>query len=657
MTRAGLDLDSVCHIARRVSGMAVAVVGLGAGVDFELSPAPEPHRPPIDRIPGRAVDALRRGEALIAGDLGDDGDGGRLRTVAAFPCRTVHGRMLGGLIVADPDSKLPDPGTIATIRAFADLIGAGLELSEARAELSDSLAARERINAVFRAVSEGATGVGDAFFPVFIERLAQTLEVKLAFVAECVDPSKTRVRMKAYWSDGRLVEPVEYDLAGTPCERVLEGEVCHFRDEVSRLFPTDLALVRAGARGYLGIPLRNGAGDVIGHLVVVDDAPIDDAAWMQSVLQALGARAAAELERDHADRLRRAAMAELDRARSRAEAEAGYLRDEIARQRGPDEIIGASEPIRRTLRSIDQVAPTDTTVLIVGETGTGKELVARAIHARSTRRDQALVSINCGAISPTLVESELFGHEKGSFTGATGRRIGRFELADGGTLFLDEIGDLSPDLQVKLLRVLQGSEFHRVGGSQPVRVNVRIIAATHRDLSAAVKAGTFRQDLFYRLNVFPIRTPPLRDRLDDLPLLVEHLVRVYGPRLGKRIDRIPPNVLDALARHGWPGNVRELANVVERSVIISPGPTLQLAEWMTGQYQPVAASGGSATAGPASLELMERQYIEEALARAAWKVSGPGGAAEALGLKPTTLEARMKKLGIQRPKGGAAPGR
>ncbi|MEZ4589315.1 MAG: sigma-54-dependent Fis family transcriptional regulator [Gemmatimonadales bacterium] len=656
MTRTGLDPDRLGQLARSVSGMTVAAIGVGADGDFELAAPSEAGRTPA-QIPELALDALRRGEALVAGDLGD-GSGPGLRAVAAFPCRSGDGRMLGGLIVADPEPRALEPAMLDALRSLADLIGARLELPAARAELSDSLAAQERIDAVFRAVSEGASAVGDAFFPVFIERLAQTLEVRLAFVAECLDSSKTRVRMKAYWSGGRLVDPVEYDLAGTPCERVLDGEICHYRDEVSRLFPSDLALVRAGARGYLGIPLRSAAGEVIGHLVVVDDAPIDDAAWMQSVLQALGARAAAELERDHADRLRRAAMAELDRARSRAEAEAGYLRDEMARQRGSDEIIGASEPIRRTLRAIEQVAPTDTTVLIAGETGTGKELVARAIHARSARRDQALVSINCGAISPTLVESELFGHEKGSFTGATGRRIGRFELADGGTLFLDEIGDLSADLQVKLLRVLQESEFHRVGGAQPVRVNVRVIAATHRDLSAAVKAGTFRQDLYYRLNVFPIRTPPLRDRLDDLPLLVDHLVRFYGVRLGKRIERIPPNVLEALSRHGWPGNVRELANVIERSVIISTGPTLQLAEWMTGQYQPVAAPGGAAAAGgPASLELMERQYIEEALVRAAWKVSGPGGAAEALGLKPTTLEARMKKLGIRRPKGGAGPDR
>ncbi len=400
------------------------------------------------------------------------------------------------------------------------------------------------------------------------------------------------------------------------------------------------------ARGYVGVPLRDGIGAVIGHMVLIDDKPIDDATWMRSLLQALAARAAAELERGQAEVLRREAVAQLEAAKNKIEAENTYLRHEVARRGGFDKIIGTSAPISRMLESIGQAAPTDTTVLIIGETGTGKELVARAIHAGSTRARKALVSINCGAISPGLVESELFGHEKGAFTGATTRRAGRFELADGGTLFFDEIGDLSPELQVKLLRVLQEGEFTRVGGNQPKRVNVRIIAATHCDLHAAVKQGTFRQDLYYRLNVFPIRTPPLRDRLEDLPQLVKHLVEAYCQRSGKHIATVPDNLLQTLASHSWPGNVRELANVVERSVIISSGTTLQLAEWMTGQHQPVAAVSGTASE---SLEAMERNHILATLKKTGWKVSGPRGAAAVLRLKATTLEARMKKLGIERP--------
>ncbi|HET9275998.1 MAG TPA: sigma 54-interacting transcriptional regulator [Gemmatimonadales bacterium] len=311
-----------------------------------------------------------------------------------------------------------------------------------------------------------------------------------------------------------------------------------------------------------------------------------------------------------------------------------------------DEIVGRSPAIRRTLEKIEQVAPTDSTVLITGETGSGKELIARAIHRRSRRADKPLVTVNCGAVAAGLVESELFGHEKGSFTGATGRKIGRFELADGGTLFLDEIGDLPLEAQVKLLRVLQEGEITRVGGAAAIEVDVRVIAATHRDLAAAVQAGTFRQDLYYRLNVFPIRSPALRERREDIPMLVAHLVNRYATRLGRRIEVIPPGVLDALARHPWPGNIRELANIIERSVIVSDGPALQLGEWVTGQYAPIAPDPSSA---PRSLEEMERRHIVQTLERTGWKVSGPGGAAEALSLKPTTLEARMKKLGITRP--------
>ncbi|HWA56410.1 MAG TPA: sigma 54-interacting transcriptional regulator [Gemmatimonadales bacterium] len=329
----------------------------------------------------------------------------------------------------------------------------------------------------------------------------------------------------------------------------------------------------------------------------------------------------------------------------------------IRSSEGTHQIVGQSAAIARVMEKIDQVAGTDSTVLIRGETGTGKELLARAIHQRSSRRDQPLIAVNCGAIAAGLVESELFGHEKGAFTGALTRKIGRFELADGGTLFLDEIGDLSLELQVKLLRVLQEGELSRVGGSEAIRVDVRIIAATHRDLSAMVQAGTFRQDLYYRLNVFPIHVPPLRDRREDIPLLVRHFAEYYGERLGKRIETIPPEVMEQLARFHWPGNIRELANVIERSVIVSPASSLQLAEWATGAHVPVALPAGvarpsappAAVPGGAGLLEVERQHILATLERTRWKVSGPGGAAEVLGLKPTTLEARMKKLGIARP--------
>lgn len=315
-----------------------------------------------------------------------------------------------------------------------------------------------------------------------------------------------------------------------------------------------------------------------------------------------------------------------------------------------DAIIGASPAIAHVLALVAQVAETEATVLIRGETGTGKELIARAIHQRSRRHAKPLVTVNCGAISPTLVESELFGHERGAFTGAIARKMGRFELADGGTLFLDEIGDLPLELQVKLLRVLQEGEVIRVGGTQPIRVGVRVIAATHRDLPAMVQRGEFRQDLYYRLNVFPILSPPLRDRPGDIPQLVRHFVGHYAAKMGKIITAIPEAVLHRLTAYPWPGNIRELANLVERSVIITEGSTLTLAEWVTGQYQPVITPSANPQAHSARALLeVEREHIRSTLVRTGWKVSGAGGAAEALGLKPTTLEARMKKLGITRP--------
>jgi DNA-binding NtrC family response regulator len=301
--------------------------------------------------------------------------------------------------------------------------------------------------------------------------------------------------------------------------------------------------------------------------------------------------------------------------------------------------VGDTPPMRRLLEAVGRVAPKDVTVLLRGETGTGKELVARAIHDHSRRRERPLVSVNCGAISAGLVESELFGHERGAFTGALSRKIGRFELADGGTIFLDEIGDLPLDLQVKLLRVLQEGEIERVGGARPIRVNVRVIAATHRDLEVAVQDGRFRADLYYRLNVFPLHVPPLRERREDIPVLVRHFVLKYAARMGKAIEHIPRKSLDALTAYDWPGNVRELANIVERSVIVSQGQTLEVGDWLTARA-PAART----------LKETEREQILAALEETRWRVSGPAGAAVRLGLKPTTLEARMKKLGITRPR-------
>jgi transcriptional regulator with GAF, ATPase, and Fis domain len=304
--------------------------------------------------------------------------------------------------------------------------------------------------------------------------------------------------------------------------------------------------------------------------------------------------------------------------------------------------------LQTVLSRIAKVAPTDSTVFITGETGTGKELIARAVHKRSQRAGRAFVSVNCAALAPTLISSELFGHEKGAFTGATQRRLGRFEQASGGTIFLDEVGELPPDTQVALLRVLQEREFERVGGTQTIRVDVRVITATNRDLTAAVANGSFRQDLFYRLNVFPIELPPLRDRTDDILTLVEYFVRRYGKRAGKNFSSIDKKTLDLLQKYDWPGNIRELQNVIERSVILNSGDVFGVdASWLS--KQPARQRAQVASPAPSEGEpRTEREFIEAALAASRGRVAGRSGAAARLGVPPSTLDHRIKALGIDK---------
>jgi formate hydrogenlyase transcriptional activator len=322
-----------------------------------------------------------------------------------------------------------------------------------------------------------------------------------------------------------------------------------------------------------------------------------------------------------------------------------YLEDEIRSEQGFEEVIGRSAAMRAVLRQIETVAPTDSTVLICGETGTGKELVARAIHERSARSSNAFVKLNCAAIPTGLLESELFGHERGAFTGAIMQRIGRFELANHGTAFLDEIGEIPLELQPKLLRVLQEREFERLGSTRTLKTDARLIAATNRDLEECVKERAFRADLYYRLNVFPIYVPPLRERSEDIPLLVRHFVQHYARPMNRAIDTIPSETMEALVHHQWPGNIRELQNLIERSVILSKGPVLQV---------PLSVLNSSNGASPdgarrRTLEEAEREHILATLKETKWLVSGPRGAAARLGMNRSTLQFRMKKLGILRP--------
>jgi formate hydrogenlyase transcriptional activator len=322
------------------------------------------------------------------------------------------------------------------------------------------------------------------------------------------------------------------------------------------------------------------------------------------------------------------------------------LREQIDRDSMFEDIVGSSEALRKVLRQVAKVAHSDSTVLILGETGTGKELIARAIHKRSNRGERAFIGVNCAAIPASLIASELFGHEKGAFTGATQRRLGRFEMANGGTMFLDEVGDLPPEIQIALLRVLQEREIERVGSSRPIPVDVRVLAATHRDLNALVAEGKFRQDLLYRLNVVPIEMPSLRYRAPDIPLLVEYFIDRFGKKAGKKFRTIDRKTLKLFQEYGWPGNVRELQNVIERAVILSDGDTFSVDETWLKREPPQVASPRAAFSG--ALLSQEKEMIEAALSESHGRISGPTGAAANLGLPTRTLDSKIKRLGINK---------
>jgi formate hydrogenlyase transcriptional activator len=341
------------------------------------------------------------------------------------------------------------------------------------------------------------------------------------------------------------------------------------------------------------------------------------------------------------------AYREITELKERLAKEKLYLEEEIRTEHNFEEIVGESDSLRRVLKQIETVAPTDSTVLIRGETGTGKELIARALHELSPRRQGTFVKINCAAIPTGLLESELFGHEKGAFTGAIMQKIGRFELAHQGTLFLDEVGDIPPELQPKLLRVLQEQEFERLGSTRTVRVDVRLVAATNRDLAQMAAEGEFRSDLYYRLNVFPVVLPPLRDRRDDIPRLVRHFAQKVARRMGRRIETIPAEAMDTLVAYPWPGNVRELENVIERAVILSPGSVLQI---NLGELEAAPVPTDNHNASAVTLNDAEREHILDALRETRWVLGGPNGAAARLAMKRTTLQSKMKKLGISRPR-------
>ncbi|HYV55910.1 MAG TPA: sigma 54-interacting transcriptional regulator [Candidatus Nitrosopolaris sp.] len=623
---------------------------------------------------------------------------------------------------------------------------------------------------VLRRLVEGTVrSTGEEFFQSLVRNLSLAIGTAYCFVAEFAGV-ETRVHTLAFWGKGRFLDNVEFELAGTPCEDVVRVGLCHHPFGVQQKFPRDVPLQEMAVESYLGVPLQDGNGRVLGHLAVLDTRVMTEEPRRLSILQVFAGRAAAELERLHAERrlreseqrfrdlyeeapiayiyedtdsrfvsANRAAIKLLglrpeevrgtlglslvaptpetqervhqaiealqrgeeracielelrrkddgrpvwvqwwskpdpdgkytrtmlvditarvlaEQERNRLQQQNLYLREEIKNEYNFEEIVGGSSALREALAKVKQVAPTDSTVLILGETGTGKELIARALHNLSRRKDRPLIKLNCSALPTGLIESELFGHEKGAFTGALEKRIGRFALADGGTIFLDEIGDVPPEVQLRLLRVLQEHEFEPVGASRTVKVDVRVIAATHRDLARAVAEGSFRADLFYRLNVFPILLPALRERRGDIPLLVHYFVERYAAKIGRRVDTVRDDTMQRLAQYAWPGNIRELENVIERAMILSTGRELelgaQLLESPEGEPRVRVAhrmsSDASVAPGAPTLEDIQRQHIVRTLQQCEWVVDGPRGAARVLGLNPNTLRSRMKKLGIRR---------
>ena len=638
-------------------------------------------------------------------------------------------------------------------------------------ESSDqALASPRDEQAALRMILEGtASETGEGFFKALVENLARAMGTHGAWVTEYLPQTRT-LRALAFRLGGEWVPDYEHPIDGSPCRVVLEERrLVHYPERILELFPDERDLRRMGAVSYMGVPLTDLDGTILGQLAVMDQQPMPARSESVTIFEIFAGRAAAELRRLRAERAVRAREAQLaglidsaldtivqldadlrvvgmnpaarrtfgvspdgatatelaalssaeDAARLRALAtelaarpagerslwisggltgrtadgatfpaegtlslfelegrhhftlivrsvnerleaerrirsltdETEYLREELRELGRAGEIAGRSERLAQVLRDLREVAPTDTTVLILGETGTGKELFARALHAASGRREKPLVKVNCAAIPATLIESEFFGHERGAFTGATGKRDGRFTLADGGTIFLDEVGELPIDLQSKLLRVLQEGEFEPVGSSRTRRVDVRVVAATNRDLFRSVSEGKFREDLYYRLSVFPITLPPLRERGDDVVLLANDFARQFARRMGRRVEPLSPVMAARLKAYGWPGNVRELQNVIERAIITARDGQLNLDRALpvtetAEKDAPASVARGLLTVD--DLARIERENLRQALDQSGWKVAGEDGAARLLGMAPSTLTSRMKSLGLRR---------
>ncbi len=507
-------------------------------------------------------------------------------------------------------------------------------------EGADLLAGRDKYNVILDINNTIIANLGlKELFNSIATALCDALPVDCTAIAlyEEANDSLSVVAIEPFASSVNVQTGFEMPRHGTHSGWVLEHRQTLIATDLEKeqRFEIDRMLLEQGIRSYIVLPLVSGDG-VIGTFHIGSPSPDryseEDIDFADLVAKQLAL--AIDNARQHE---------EIHRLKERLARENFYLRDEIKLNHNFEELIGQSASLKEVLRNVEQVASTDATVLLLGETGTGKELLARAIHSLSSRSDRPLVKVNCATLPATLIESELFGHEKGAFTGATARKIGRFELADGGTLFLDEVAELPLELQPKLLRVLQEGEFERLGGTRTMTTNVRLIAATNRDIERLVTEAEFRADLYYRLNVFPLTSPPLRERRDDIPLLARSLVKRFAKKLGKRVETIPADVMASLQAYEWPGNVRELENVIERALILMPESTLDLEVVSLPHSVRVGNS-----AAPGSLESVEREHILRTLEVTNWQIGGAAGAADRLGLKPSTLRDRMRRLGLRR---------
>jgi formate hydrogenlyase transcriptional activator len=564
----------------------------------------------------------------------------------------VDGRVVGSLGFSAERERQWAPEIVSRLRLLAQVFAGAVARKRAEAALRAALDERVEFESLIADLAARFVSVDASHLDAAIEdaqrRLVLALDVDRSSLFQFSEAADSFVFTHQWARPGSPAMPV----FGTAVSgmfpwisaKIRRGElVCVASvDDLPPAAADREHMIAVGTKSTVVVPLV-AAGAVFGALTF--GAIGQERAWPPAIVNRLllvGQVFAAALARTRAETELRTTLDENARLRERLAEENLYLRREISERTGPSSILGESAAIRRVLGEVDQVAPTGATVLLLGETGTGKELIATAIHERSPRRARTMVRVNCAAIPIALIESELFGREKGAYTGALARQAGRFELADGSTIFLDEIGELSAGVQVKLLRVLQEREVERLGGTRPIKIDVRVIAATNRDVEQMVAAGAFRDDLYYRLNVFPIHVPPLRDRPDDIPRLVWSFVDELSRTLGKRIESISKDHMLALQRYPWPGNVRELRNVVERAMILATGPRLAI-------EPPRAKATGTAAPRSLQLEDVEREHIRAVLERTRWRIRGDGGAAAVLGLKPSTLEGRIAKLGLRRP--------